>query len=97
MGLRELMRIEVEEREPERVNSLEYLQRIYRDPAQPTSVRMRAAIESLPFENPRLSAVGVGCLTNDTFAERLDRAIRASDRARLIEGHAIRDGRQGCE
>lgn len=68
IGLRELMRIEVEEREPERVTSLEYLQRIYRDPAQPTSVRMRAAIEALAFENPRLSAVGVGYLTNDTFA-----------------------------
>jgi hypothetical protein len=44
-------------REPERVTSLEYL--LYRDPPQPTSVRMRAAIESLPFENPRLSAVAL--------------------------------------
>jgi hypothetical protein len=89
MGLRELMRVEVEEREPERVNSLEYLQRIYRDPTQPTPVRMRAAIEALQFENPKLSSVGVGYITNDTFAERLDRAIRASDRARLIEGRVI--------
>jgi hypothetical protein len=88
MGLRELMRIEVEEREPEKVNSLEYLQRIYRDPTQPTPVRMRAAIEALQFENPKLSSVGVGYFTNDTFAERLERAIRASDRARLIEGRA---------
>src|SRR6516225_9441505 len=85
MGLRELMRIEVQEREPEKVNSLEYLQRIYRDPTQPTPVRMRAAIEALAFENPKLSAVGVGYFTNDTFAERLERAIRASDRAKLIE------------
>jgi hypothetical protein len=89
MGLRELMRIEVEERGPEKVNSLEYLQRIYRDPTQPTPVRMRAAIEALAFENPKLSAVGVGYLTNDTFAERLERAIRASDRAKVIEGRAI--------
>jgi len=36
-------------------------------------------------------AVSVGYLTNDTFAERLERAIRASDRAKLIEGHATRD------
>src|SRR6516164_10837572 len=94
MGLRELMRIEVEEREPERVNSLEYLQRIYRDPMQPTSVRMRAAIEALQFENPKLSSIGVGYLTNDTFAERLERAIRASDRAKLakvIEAKVIED------
>jgi hypothetical protein len=35
---------------------------------------MRAAIgKSLPYENPKLSAVGVGYLTNNTFAERLDR------------------------
>jgi hypothetical protein len=89
MGLRELMKIEVEEREPERVNSLEYLQRIYRDPTQPTSVRMRAAIEALAFENPRLSAVGVGYMTDETFAERLDRAIARSDRAKLIEAQAV--------
>jgi hypothetical protein len=53
------MRIEGEEHEPERVTSLEHLQRIYCDPLQPHSVRMRAAIESLPYENPRLSAVTV--------------------------------------
>ena len=91
MGLRELMKIEVEEREPEKVNSLEYLQRIYRDPTQLTPVRMRAAIEALQFENPKLSSVGVGYFTSDTFAQRLDRAIARSDRAKLIEGHAIRD------
>ena len=89
MGLRELMRVEVEEREPEKVNSLEYLQRIYRDPTQPTPVRMRAAIEALQFENPKLSSVGVGFMTNDTFAERLDRAIDASNRAKVIEGRVI--------
>jgi len=89
MGLRELMRIEVEEREPERVNSLEYLQRIYRDPTQPTSVRMRAAIEALAFEYPKLSAVGVGYFTNDTFAERLERALVRSERARLIKARAV--------
>jgi hypothetical protein len=89
MGLRELMRIEVQEREPEKVNSLEYLQRIYRDPTQPTPVRMRAAIEALSFENPKLSAVGVGYINNDTFAQRLDRAILRSEAARLIEGRVV--------
>ena len=84
MGLRELMRIEVEEREPEKVNSLEYLQRIYRDPIQPTPVRMRAAIEALQFENPKLSSVGVGFMTNDTFAERLERAIDRTEKAKTF-------------
>jgi hypothetical protein len=91
MGLRELMRIEAQEREPERVNSLEYLQRIYRDPTQPTPVRMRAAIEALSFENPKLSAVGVGYIHNDTFAQRLDRAILRSEAAKLIEGCVVED------
>jgi hypothetical protein len=85
MGLRELMRIEAEEREPEKVNSLEYLQRIYRDPMQPTPVRMRAAIEALQFENPKMTAVSVGYMTNATFAERIER----SDRARLIESRPV--------
>ena len=89
MGLRELMRVGVEEREPEKVNLLEYLQKIYRDPTQPTPVRMRAAIEALAFENPRMSAVSVGYISNDTFAQRLDRAIDASNRAKVIEGRVI--------
>jgi hypothetical protein len=81
MGLRELMRIEAGEQElPEQVNSLEYLQHIYRDPTQPTPVRMRAAIEALAFENPRMSAVSVGYLDGNTFAEKLERAIRASEK-----------------
>jgi hypothetical protein len=95
MGLRELMRAKAlqqfEEREPERVNSLEYLQRIYRDPNQPTPVRMRAAIEALQFENPKLASVAVGYIDAQDFASRLERAINRSERAMLIEGHAIRD------
>lgn len=71
------------------VNALEYLQSIYRNPTETTGVRMRAAVESLPFENPKLSAVGVGYLENNTFAERLDRAIDASNRAKVIEGRVI--------
>ena len=93
MGLREFMRAQAEERQPpERVNSLEYLQRIYRDPNQPTPVRMRAAIEALSFENPKLSAVGVGYINNDTFAQRLDRAILRSEAAKLIEGSVVEVG-----
>jgi hypothetical protein len=92
MGLRELMRAQAEGHlsAPERVNSLEYLQRIYRDPNQPTPVRMRAAIEALQFENPKLSSVGVGYIDASDFASRLERAINRSERAKLIEGRAER-------
>ena len=76
--------------EAEQVNSIEYLRRIYRDPNQPISVRMRAAIESLPYENPKLTAVAVGYLKGEDFYTRLDRAVEASERAKLIEAKAIR-------
>jgi hypothetical protein len=67
------------------------LQAVYLNEDLPLSVRMRAAIEALSFEHPKLSAVGVGYMTHDTFAERLERAIDRSERAKLIEGRAIWD------
>jgi hypothetical protein len=48
-------------------------------------------IELLPFHLPKLSAIGVGRLTGDDFASRLDRAVEASNRAKLIEGRVIED------
>jgi len=72
-----------------RPTSLEFLQAVYLNEQLPLSVRMRAAIEAAPFEHPKLSAVGVGYITNDTFAQRLDRAIARSDRAKLIEARAV--------
>jgi uncharacterized membrane protein len=92
MGLRELMRMEAQGRlaSPEKVNSLEYLQRIYRDPNQPTPVRMRAAIEALSFENPKLTAIGVGSLDGQDFYSRLERALKRTEQAReMIELEAV--------
>ena len=51
-------------------------------------MRLRAAIEAAPYEHAKISAVAVGYLIGDTFAERLDRAIARSERGRLIEGSA---------
>jgi hypothetical protein len=90
MGLRELMKIDTDPKvEPEKGNSLEYLQRIYRDPTQPIAVRMRAAIEAMPFETPRVSAVTVGYIQGNDFASRLERAIEAAEKAKLIEGRVL--------
>src|SRR5262249_17224115 len=80
---------ETNNREPEQTNALTYLQSIYRNPMEATAVRIRAAVEALPYENPGLSAVAVGRLTGDDFASRLDRAVEASNRAKLIEGRVI--------
>jgi hypothetical protein len=74
-------------------SALEYLQSIYRNPAEPEARRMRAAVECLPFENPKLSAIGVASLTGRDFAAALDRAISRS-RPVLIEATAV-EPRQG--
>jgi hypothetical protein len=73
-----------EEPDPPAVNSLEYLQSVYRDPNQTTNVRMRAATAALPFELPKLSAVGF-VRDMETFAVQLELAIQRSNGARLIE------------
>jgi hypothetical protein len=87
-----LDRIEAQQQQPtlpKDIRALELLQMVYRGEVKATPQQIRAAIEALPFENPRMSAVAVGYLTGETFAERLERAIARSDRAKLIEGRAI--------
>jgi hypothetical protein len=64
--------------------SLDFLLRVYRSVKQPMSRRMRAAIEAMPHEHPRLGAVAVGYLSGDDFASRLDRAIERSSKINLI-------------
>jgi hypothetical protein len=63
-------------------------EQVVRGKVKLTPMQQRMLIELLPFYMPKLSAVGVGYLTNDTFAERLERAIERSNRAKLIEARA---------
>jgi len=71
------------------IRALDLLQMVYRGELKASPQQMRAAIESLPYENPKLSAVAVGHLTAQDFYSRLERAINRSERARLIDGRAI--------
>ena len=64
------------EPEFESENALGLLQAIYKSRVVPLSVRMKAAVEALPFESPKLSATAA--LTGEDFASRLDRAILRS-------------------
>jgi hypothetical protein len=92
-----LDQIEAEQRQqmseliPDNIPLQELAEQVVSGKVKLTPMQQRMLIELLPFYMPKLSAVGVGYLSNDTFAERLDRAIARSDRAKLIEAHAIRD------
>ncbi len=57
------------------------LQSIYRNEEAPLTVRMRAAIESLPYETPKLTAVAH---FEGNFADQLDKAIERRS-MKLIE------------
>ena len=63
----------IPEPESEGENALGLLQAIYKNEGVPLPVRMRAAIECLPFESPKLSATAV--MTSEDFADRLEKAI----------------------
>jgi biotin carboxylase len=65
--------------------SLDFLRKAYRSVKQPMSRRMRAAIEALPHEHPRLGAVAIGSMNGQDFASMLERAIERSAKAKLIE------------
>lgn len=67
----------------EPINALVYLQSIYRNPSEPEGRRMRAAIEALPYEVPKLSAMALTTMSGSEFARRLDAAIERS--AKVIE------------
>jgi hypothetical protein len=80
----------LEKEEPRGVTGLDLLQRVYRNPYVPLPVRMRAAIEALPYEKPKLSAVAFASIDPNSFARALDRAIERSNGAKLIEGRVVR-------
>src|SRR6266700_3375507 len=83
----ELDQIEEAQERAERITprprALEFLQAIYQNEGVPLSIRMRAAIEALPFETPKLSATAIIPGEGD-FTKRLEQAI-ARSRLKLIE------------
>ena len=74
---------------PDNIPLPELAEQVVRGKVKLTPAQQRMLIELLPFYMPKLSAVGYGVLNNETFAEKLDRAIARSDRAKLIEGRVI--------
>jgi hypothetical protein len=68
------------------VKALELLQEVYRNEEVALPTRMRAAIECLPFENPKLSATAIAAFDGQTFAEALERCIERSKSPPLLNG-----------
>jgi hypothetical protein len=72
--------------------SLDFLRKVYRSVRQPMSRRMRAAIEALQHEHPRLQATATTNISGQDFASVLERAIQrslAGKPIKLIEARAI--------
>ena len=60
---------------PDNIPLAELADQVVRGKVKLSAPQLRMLIELLPFHLPKLSAVGVGYMTNDTFAEPPDRAI----------------------
>jgi hypothetical protein len=71
--------------------SLDLLRRVYRSTQLPMSLRMRAAIEALPFEVPKLSATAIATMDGKTFAEALERCIERSQTPPRLNGHVAHE------
>jgi hypothetical protein len=68
---------------------LELLQLAYRGKVKLTPQQARCAIESLPYETPKLSATAVTHMNGQDFATALERAIERSQRpVPLLNGPA---------
>jgi hypothetical protein len=65
----------------EPTDGLTFLKAIYRNPQVPLPVRMRAAIEALPFESPKLSATAI--IQGQDFAALLDARLARIEEAKL--------------
>ena len=63
---------------PEGIMALPLLQMAYRGKVKLTPQQARCAIEALPYETPKLSAVAHGHFDGTDFASRLERAIERS-------------------
>ena len=72
--------VEQEPTLPKHTRALELLQMVYRGEFNASPEQMRAAIEALPYETPKLTAVAVGHLTGEDFYNRLERAVNRGER-----------------
>jgi hypothetical protein len=68
---------------------LEFLQAVYRNEAVPLAVRMKAAVEALPFVHPKLAVTAV--VQGEDFAALLDERLKRIEHAKVINGPSQAD------
>ena len=71
---------------PEGTTAKQALEMVYRGLIELTPQQMRAAIELLPYENPKLSATAIATMDGQTFAEALERCIQRSKGPPMLNG-----------
>jgi hypothetical protein len=74
---------------PLQATSLQFLQSIYRDPAQPLGVRMRAAALAIAYEHPKLSVSVTGVAG---FGNAMERLMQAKGMQPIIDAGPKADG-----
>jgi len=75
------------------IDPLTFLKAVYMNVELPLSVRMRAAIELLPFTHPKLAVTEV--VSEQDFATVLDRRLKRIEEMKLIEAKPTIDGIEG--
>jgi hypothetical protein len=87
MGMIDLTtRMYVDEPKGAPLTGLAYLQSIYRNPAEPTPLRVRCAMAALPFENPRF---GIVAHVDNLFGDRMEKALARSSMRQVIEAKPV--------
>jgi len=69
------------------VDPLTFLKAVYMNVELPLSVRMRAAIELLPFTHPKLAVTAM--VSEQDFATVLDRRLKRIEEMKLLEEKTI--------
>ena len=79
---------------PDDISITELAEDVVRGKRKLSQPQMRMLIELLPYYAPKLTAVAVGYLKGQDFYTRLDRAVDASERAKLIEAKVIENTKE---
>jgi len=79
---------------PDDISITELAEDVVRRKRKLSQPQMRMLIELLPYYAPKLTAVAVGWQKGEDFYIRLDRAVDASEKAKLIEAKVIENTKE---